>query len=103
MSKKIITILVILAICIGIYFYFSEDKINNSSNYEELISTIDSLNCKIDSLSLEREELILKIDSSKSKVEVIEHWYEKEYNTVLTQPTDSDCVFFSKYLSSHFK
>ena len=76
---------------------------NNSSNYEELVSVIDSLNCKIDSLSLEREELISKIDSSKDKVEVIEHWYEKEYNTVLTQPTDSDCVFFSKYLSSHFK
>lgn len=103
MSRKIITILVILAICVGIYFYFSENNINNSSNYEKLISVIDSLNCKIDSLSLEREELISKIDSSKDKVEVIEHWYEKEYNTVLIQPTDSDCVFFSKYLSSHFK
>ena len=103
MSRKIITILVILAICIGIYFYFLENKISTSSDYNELISVIDSLNCKIDSLSLEREELISKIDSSKDKVEVIEHWYEKEYNTVLTQPIDSDCVFFSKYLSSHFK
>lgn len=103
MSRKIITILVILAICIGIYFYFLENKISTSSDYDELISVIDSLNCKIDSLSLEREELISKIDSSKDKVEVIEHWYEKEYNTVLTQPIDSDCVFFSKYLSSHFK
>ena len=103
MSRKIITILVILAICIGIYFYFLENKISTSSDYNELISVIDSLNCKIDSLSLEREELISKIDSSKDKVEVIEHWYEKQYNTVLTQPIDSDCVFFSKYLSSHFK
>ena len=104
MSKKIIfSILVIFIICIGIYFYNSKNQINNSINHKELLHTIDSLNYKIDSLSLEREELISKIDSSKDKVEVIEHWYEKEYNTVLTQPIDSDCVFFSKYLSSHFK
>ena len=104
MSKKVIfSILAILIICIGIYFYNSKDKINNPINHKELLHTIDSLNYKIDSLSLHRETLILKIDSSKNNIKVIEHWYEKEYNTILVQPTDSDCVFFSEYLSTYFK
>lgn len=104
MSKKIVfSILVIFIICIGIYFYNSKNQINNSINHKELLHTIDSLNYKIDSLSLHRETLILKIDSSKNNIKVIEHWYEKEHNTILIQPTDSDCMFFSKYLSTYFK
>ena len=66
MSKKIVfSILVIFIICIGIYFYNSKNQTNNSINHKELLHTIDSLNYKIDSLSLYRETLILKIDSSK--------------------------------------
>lgn len=104
MSKKIVfSILVIFIICIGIYFYNSKNQANNSINHKELLHTIDSLNYKIDSLSLYRETLILKIDSSKNNIKVIEHWYEKEHNTILIQPTDSDCMFFSKYLSTYFK
>lgn len=102
MCKKIIIIvLVIIIICTGIYFAVKNDQYHSNIIYYD--NKIDSLNCKIDSLKLDRDRLIQKLDSSKSNVEIIEHWYEKEYNTILTQPVDSDCMFFSKYLSSYIE
>ena len=64
---------------------------------------VDSLNIEIDKLKVERDSLLTSIDSSEAKVIVIEKWYEKEYNTIVNQPTDSNCLFFSNYLSKEFK
>jgi hypothetical protein len=68
-------------------------------NYEELVNHIDSLNGEISLLKLERDSLHNVIDSSKVKVDVIEHWYEKELTDITNQSIADDVVFFTEYLS----
>lgn len=100
MLKKIIGVVVILLLLV--YIYFANSKPVNH-DYDNMFDTIDSLNVIIDSLIKERKELKYKIDSSENNIKIIEKWYEKEHNTVLNQSVDSDCVFFSNYLSLRFK
>lgn len=64
---------------------------------------VDSLNIIIDSLELSNTTIKNSIDSSKVVIQIIEKWYEKDYNTILTQPTDNDCMFFSNYISGYSK
>lgn len=68
-------------------------------DYKELTNKIDSLNSELNLLKLERDSLLTIIDSSKVKVEVIEHWYEKELTDITNQSIASDVVFFTEYLS----
>lgn len=68
-------------------------------DYKELTNKINSLNSELSLLKLERDSLLTVIDSSKVKVEVIEHWYEKELTDITNQSIASDVVFFTEYLS----
>lgn len=72
---------------------------DNIPNYKELTNKIDSLNSELSLLKLERDSLLTIIDSSKVKVKVIEHWYEKELTDITNQSIASDVVFFTEYLS----
>lgn len=74
-----------------------------TSNSDSVLKIVDSLNVELDYLRMEKAELLEKIDTSKVKIKVIEKWYEKKRDIILTQPTDSDCMFFSNYLSEKFK
>lgn len=67
---------------------------------QQLLERIDSLNLEVEKLRNENARLVSEIDSSEHKVQVIEKWYEKESNIVFTQSTDSDIVFFRRYISS---
>ena len=68
-------------------------------DYNELVNHIDSLNSEISLLKLQRDSLHNVIDSSKVKVDVIEHWYEKELTDITNQSIADDVVFFTEYLS----
>ena len=72
---------------------------SHQPNYEELNNHIDSLNNKINLLKLEKDSLSEIIDSSKVKVNIIEHWYEKELINITNQSIADDVVFFTEYLS----
>lgn len=74
-----------------------------TNNSDSVLRIVDSLNVELDYLRMEKAELLEKIDTSKVKIKVIEKWYEKKRDIILTQPTDSDCMFFSDYLSEKFK
>lgn len=96
MSKtwSYLVLIIVIIVLIGLYFkkpYKTEIIVD---------SKVDSLELVIDSLEQENLNLLHKIDSSQNNIKVIEHWYEKEYNIVLTQSTDSDCLFFRDYLSN---
>lgn len=69
------------------------------TRYEQLLRTIDSLNIKLDSLSLEKDSLVQVIDSSKANVQYLDKWYEKELINITNQSIASDVVFFTEYLS----
>ena len=102
MFRRIIIIFIILSVIIYIVYLGKRESIVNT-NYEELVNTIDSLSLCIDSLQTINDSLYNNINDSEENIKIIEHWYEKEYSVILTQPTDSDCMFFSNYLSKYFK
>lgn len=97
--------LVLIAVVLIIFTIKNKNEpvYNSTRSYNELLLKMDSLNNKLDSLSIKRDTLYNTIDSSKKNVTVIQNWYEEKRNHVLTQPIDSDCLFFSNYLSKNFK
>lgn len=98
MSKKLLWLVILCLIGVLAWTWLTPNK-EPQSNYEELVNRIDSLNSKISLLKLERDSLHNVIDSSKVKVDVIEHWYEKELTDITNQPIADDVVFFTEYLS----
>jgi hypothetical protein len=72
-------------------------------NTDSIRHTVDSLEIQVQHLVIERKEIVKVIEESEKKVEVINDEYKKKHNTIVIQPTDSDCVFFSNYLSKEFK
>ena len=102
LRKIIITIvlivLFILALVVSINVYKPKP-----TEYNQLLLKIDSLDNKIDSLDRQKEILITTIDSTKQNITNIYTTYEKKHSTILSQPIDSDCMFFTNYLSENFK
>lgn len=92
---------IILTIIAGILFSkinSKDNKVINTENSSKLVSQIDSLILVCDSLKQDRVKLLDSIKSIDTRIVTINKTYEKDYNTILTQPTDSDCVYFAKYL-----
>lgn len=100
MSKKLLWLVILCLIGILAWTWLTLTKEHQPiPNYEELVNHIDSLNGEISLLKLERDSLHNVIDSSKVKVDVIEHWYEKELTDITNQSIADDVVFFTEYLS----
>ena len=98
MSKKLLWLVILCLIGVLAWTWLTPNK-EPIPNYEELVNHIDSLNSEISLLELERDSLHNVIDSSKVKVDVIEHWYEKELTDITNQSIADDVVFFTEYLS----
>lgn len=67
---------------------------------EEYIKEQDRI---ISYLTLERDSVLNIINNSKDSIQVIEHWYEKEYIDVVDGSLANDISFFSNYLSESFE
>lgn len=98
MSNKLLWLVILCLIGVLAWTWLTPTK-EPIPNYEELVNHIDSLNSEISLLELERDSLHNVIDSSKVKVDVIEHWYEKELTDITNQSIADDVVFFTEYLS----
>lgn len=102
MSNKWKWFLVIMLVCFLATYVITcvclRHDVNN--NTQQLLEQIDSLNLEVEKLRNQNTQLITDIDSSESKVQVIEKWYEKESDIIFNQSTDSDIVFFTRYLLS---
>ena len=107
MTKK--NKLILLGVCIVLFicgfFLWKKCSIGKIENdpYDDMTHKVDSLNVKIDSLKLQRDTILSNIDSSKQNIGLIELQYEKDFNTIINQPVDSDSKFFTDYLSESFK
>ena len=58
---------------------------------------------QIDSLKIEGKHIKDTIEISEKKIITYERIYEKNCSIIMYQPIDSDCVFFSNYLSTNFE
>lgn len=90
MERKTITAGLIVCIIIFIFCFY---KCHNRPMEEEKLYPIDSL-------LLENDSLRIQLDSIDTRIIDINEWYEKTYGIVLNQSTDSDIVFFERYLSA---
>lgn len=96
MSKNLLWLVILCLVGVLIWTWLTPTK---EPDYNELVNHIDSLNSEISLLKLQRDSLHNVIDSSKVKVDVIEHWYEKELTDITNQSIADDVVFFTEYLS----
>lgn len=103
MSNRWKWFLVILSVCFLAMYIITciclRRPAISSNDTQQLLERIDSLNLEVEKLRIENARLVSEIDSSEQRVQVIEKWYEKESDIVLNQSTDSDIVFFTRYLS----
>lgn len=103
MSNKWKWFLVIILVCFLAAYVITcvclrHDNVTNNDT-QQLLERIDSLNLEVEKLRNQNTQLATDIDSSESRVQVIEKWYEKESDIIFNQSTDSDIVFFERYLS----
>lgn len=101
MSNKWKWLLVIILVCFLVAYIIicsRRDKIVNNDT-QQLLERIDSLNLEVEKLRNKNTQLVTEIDSSETRVQVIEKWYEKESDIIFNQPTDSDIIFFKRYVS----
>lgn len=76
MSKNLLWLVILCLVGVLIWTWLTPTK-EPQPDYNELVNHIDSLNSEISLLKLQRDSLHNVIDSSKVKVDVIKHWYEK--------------------------
>lgn len=78
---------------------------HNSSNQDNsiLIDSLNKISIKYDSLQSVRCQLKDSINIIDSTIFKIKYEHKKDISTILTQPVDSDCKFFSNYLSENSK
>lgn len=97
MSKRLLWLIILCLVVVIVRLLIAPEK--KQPDYEELIRYINFLNNEVHYLELERDSLYSVIDSSKSRINIIERWYEKELIDITNQPVADDVVFFSEYLS----
>lgn len=54
---------------------------------------------EVDSIRMENDTIIFKIDSINKALTNINVTYEEDKSVIINQPLDSDILFFSRYLS----
>ena len=98
-TKLIIGVVSIILILLMVIFLLRKEK--PIKPYVDLQQELIKLDSQIDSLESKRDTLINQISISKIEVQNIEKWYEETRTVINNQSTDSDIVFFSKYLSNN--
>ena len=83
--------------------FYVPKGVQPNKDYEELIQNIDSLSSCIETINKEKDSLRMVIDTTKSKIDTINYWYEKELINITNQPIRDDVKFFSEYLSKTHK
>jgi len=69
----------------------------------KILRKIDSLNVKVDSIRRANDSIKVIIDTTEIEIEHVYEKYIQIRDRIVTQSTDSDCVFFSNYLSEDSK
>lgn len=93
--KYVIWLLILILLILGIFYHF---KARNVIDNHDKIDTIET---QIDSIKVINDTIYITIKETEEKIKVIKQKYEEDRNIVLHQSTDSDIVFFSKYLSEN--
>ena len=101
--KKILCFIIAGILVFETYYIFYLTKQNDlmvkhNNNCVEQLSILDSLLLEV---SAERDSLLSKIDTTKTKIVYVKEKYKEEYLDVANQSIGYDIEFFSKYLSEN--
>lgn len=92
MQKAVLIISIILNLILG-YIILKPKK--QPTNYQE---KVDSIEVKIDSIKSKRDSIKVKIDTITIKIKDNEKQYKKDVNTIISNNSDEDYLFFINYL-----
>ena len=93
-----------ITILIGCLYYW---VVNFSPTIDtpesQILRKIDSLNTKVSSIKRANDSIKIIIDTTEIEIEHVYEKYIQIRDHIVTQSVDSDCVFFSNYLSNDSK
>jgi len=104
MSKSFWVYVVLTLILIGCLCYWVVSFTPKIVTPEEiLLRKVDSLSTKIDSIKRANDSIRIVIDTTQVEIEHVYEKYIQIHDRIVAQSVDSDCVFFSNYLSKDSK
>jgi hypothetical protein len=90
-------------IVFGCLYYWVINFSYVQSDEDRLLEEINHLTVKVDSIRGANDSIKIIIDTTEVKIEHVYEKYIQVYDRIITQSVDSDCVFFSRYLSEDSK
>lgn len=92
---------ILLVIAVGIILWCWPENDPSVPDVSEYVEKIDSLQSQIDSISTLRDSIDQRIDTVTITIEKTHIQYEKDRNTILSNTTSEDYVFFLDYIRSN--
>ena len=104
MNKSYWWLIIFLTIVIGcLYFWVVNFSPSVETSDEKILKEMELLSNKIDSIKRANDSIKIIIDTTEVEIEHVYEKYIQVREHIITQSVDSDCVFFSNYLSNNSK
>lgn len=104
MSKRFWIIAILFTLGIGCAYYWVvvySPKVHTQE--DEILEKMELLNNKVDSIKRANDSIKVIIDTTEIEIEHVYEKYIQVREHIVNQSVDSDCVFFSNYLSNDSK
>jgi len=102
MSSKALVPIACAILLIGCLYYWIAN-FTPSTPEDEILEKIENLTTKVDSIRRSNDSIKIIIDTTEVEIEHVYEKYIQVHDRIVTQSVDSDCVFFSRYLSEDSK
>jgi len=104
MNKSIWIPIALAIIILGcLYYWVVSFSLPVQTDEQKLLEEINHLTVKVDSIRRANDSIKIIIDTTEVKIEHVYEKYIQVHDRIVTQSVDSDCVFFSRYLSEDSK
>lgn len=104
MNKPIWVVVIFTLSIIGcLYYWVVNYSPSIESSEDKILGEIELLSNKVDSIKRANDSIKVIIDTTKVEIEHVYEKYIQVREHIITQSIDSDCVFFSNYLSNDSK
>ena len=93
-----------LALCFAViagclYYWIANFSPNVESKEDKILNEMKQISSKVDSIRRANDSIKVIIDTTEVKIEHVYEKYIQVRERIAAQSVDSDCVFFSNYLS----
>lgn len=86
-----------------LYYWIANFTPSIRTPEDEILEKIENLTIKVDSIRRSNDSIKIIIDTTEVEIEHVYEKYIQVHDRIVTQSVDSDCVFFSRYLSEDSK